>query len=82
MISPDRLRSAHTTLQWLFVHARSMAYKREDQMDIGNFCDQAEHLASLLLTSEDATEQFDKKLEALSQEFRCPIVYQIWKKIS
>lgn len=82
MIPPERLRSAHAALQWLFVHARAMAYKREDQMDIGNFCDQAEHLAGLLLTAEDTTAQFDRELKALSEEFRCPIVYQVWTKIS
>lgn len=69
MIRLDKYHQALYALHQVLVHARFIAYQREDASRIAWLLDHAEILPCLIAAAEDRTDEFREYLVTISNEF-------------
>lgn len=77
MIAPEKHKQALKAIQNIMIHARFLAYMRDDYAKISEILDYGEILPTLFFSEEDDTEKFSDYLQELSKtQVRCIHIYK------
>jgi hypothetical protein len=76
MIQESKQRNALIAIQKTIIHARFMAYNKEEHSRLAAILDAAEYLPDLILQPEDNTEVFRGNLVSIARQFKCEYIVQ------